>query len=88
VGSFLYFAGEVVNCNQDGTFDIAMECEQGEEPDIETNVPRENIRKVSSNRLKGQFKKGAWAIVAINAFNTASAKGPFSAKHAAVKEST
>jgi translation initiation factor IF-1 len=80
-GSFLYFTGEIVNINHDGTYDIAMEAEVGEEADIETNVPRENIRKLASNRLKAQFKKGGWAVVAIHAFaSSASMKGPVSEK--------
>lgn len=60
---------------QDGTYDVVMEAEPGEageavDADIETNVPRDNIRKLSSNRLKAQFKRGGWAVVAIHAFAT------------------
>lgn len=69
-GSYLFFVGTVIVTNEDGTFDIKMNADGDDddgEPDIETHVPRGLIRKIASNRLKGQFKKGGWAIVALNA---------------------
>lgn len=69
-GSFLFFVGTIISTNEDGTFDIKMNADGDDEdgePDIETHVSRDLIRKIASNRLKGQFKKGGWAIVALNA---------------------
>lgn len=70
VDSALYFRGIVQAVNEDGTLDILIEGDDND--DVETNVRRDNVRKLMSTRSLAymRWKKAFNAVMASRRFST------------------